>query len=123
MSLGLLLGLGPEILSFFGPHMEVRHVTLSTGSVGAAIGVLGWDALRMPALWLAVAGIALMGMLNVAVSFALAFNMALRSRNLRRIDRAELSAAVRRRILKQPLSLLVPPRAAPAHAAAGGRQA
>lgn len=123
VSLGLLLGLGPEILSFFGPHMEVRHVTLSTGSVGAAIGVLGWDALRMPALWLAVAGIALMGMLNVAVSFALAFNMALRSRNLRRVDRAELSAAVRRRILKQPLSLLVPPRVAPARAAAGGRQA
>ncbi|SPC05837.1 site-specific recombinase [Cupriavidus taiwanensis] len=123
VSLGLLLGLGPEILSFFGPHMEVRHVTLSTGSVGAAIGVLGWDALRMPALWLAVAGIALMGMLNVAVSFALAFNMALRSRNLRRVDRAELSAAVRRRILKQPLSLLVPPRVAPARVAAGGRQA
>ncbi|EON21640.1 site-specific recombinase [Cupriavidus sp. GA3-3] len=123
VSLGLLLGLGPEILSFFGPHMEVRHVTLSTGSVGAAIGVLGLDALRMPSLWLAVAGIALMGMLNVAVSFALAFNMALRSRNLRRVDRAELSAAVRRRILKHPLSLVIPPRTAGPETAAGGREA
>lgn len=123
VSLGLLLGLGPEILSFFGPHMEVRHVTLSTGSVGAAIGVLGLDALRMPSLWLAVAGIALMGMLNVAVSFALAFNMALRSRNLRRVDRAELSAAVRRRILKHPLLLVIPPRAAGPETAAGGREA
>lgn len=111
VSLGFLLGLGPEILSFVGPHMEVRHVTLSTGSVGTAIGVLGIDALRMPSLWLAVAGIALMGMLNVAVSFALAFNMALRSRNLRRVDRKELVAAVRRRIVRHPLSLLVPPRA------------
>ncbi|MGX6565585.1 site-specific recombinase [Cupriavidus necator] len=123
VSLGLLLGLGPEILSFFGPHMEVRHVTLSTGSVGAAIGVLGLDALRMPSLWLAAAGIALMGMLNVAVSFALAFNMALRSRNLRRLDRAELSAAVRRRILKHPLSLVIPPRTAGPETAAGGREA
>ncbi|AQV93466.1 recombinase [Cupriavidus necator] len=123
VSLGLLLGLGPEILSFFGPHMEVRHVTLSTGSVGAAIGVLGLDALRMPSLWLAVAGIALMGMLNVAVSFALAFNMALRSRNLRRVDRADLSAAVRRRILKHPLSLVMPPRVAGPETAAGGREA
>ncbi|CAN7267587.1 site-specific recombinase [Cupriavidus necator] len=123
VSLGLLLGLGPEILSFFGPHMEVRHVTLSTGSVGAAIGVLGLDALRMPSLWLAVAGIALMGMLNVAVSFALAFNMALRSRNLRRVDRAELSAAVRRRILTHPLSLVMPPRMAGPETAAGGREA
>ncbi|WP_042884779.1 site-specific recombinase [Cupriavidus necator] len=123
VSLGFLLGLGPEILSFFGPHMEVRHVTLSTGSVGTAIGVLGVDALRMPSLWLAVAGIALMGVLNVAVSFALAFNMALRSRNLRRVDRAELSRAVRRRILKQPLSLVMPPRVAGPETAAGGREA
>jgi len=118
VSLGFLLGLGPEILSFFGPHMEVRHVTLSTGSVGTAIGVLGLDALRMPALWLAVAGIALMGLLNVAVSFALAFYMALRSRNLRRVDRRALSAAVRARILRHPLSLIVPPRQAPADAEA-----
>ncbi|TWG82082.1 site-specific recombinase [Cupriavidus gilardii J11] len=111
VSLGFLLGLGPEILSFIGPHMEVRHVTLSTGSVGTALGVLGMDALRMPALWLAVAGIAVMGMLNVAVSFALAFHMALRSRNLGKIDRQALSAAVRRRILSRPWSLVVPPRA------------
>ncbi|MBV8158563.1 MAG: site-specific recombinase, partial [Dyella sp.] len=118
VSLGFLLGLGPEILSFFGPHMEVRHVTLSTGSVGAAIGVLGFDALRMPALWLAVAGIALMGVLNVAVSFALAFHMALRSRNLRRVDRREVVTAVRKRIIRHPLSLLIPPRKAPGSAAA-----
>lgn len=123
VSLGFLLGLGPEVLSFFGPHMEVRHVTLSTGSVGTAIGVLGVDALRMPALLLAVAGIALMGVLNVAVSFALAFNMALRSRNLRRVDRAELSRAVRRRILKHPLSLVMPPRVAGPQTAVGGREA
>ncbi len=123
VSLGLLLGLGPEILSFVGPHMEVRHVTLSTGAVGASIGVLGLDALRMPALWLAVAGIALMGFLNVAVSFALAFNMALRSRNLRSVDRRELSAAVRRRILERPLSLIVPPRRPAAAPDAGGSRA
>lgn len=113
VSLGFLLGLGPEILSFFGPHIEVRHVTLSTGSVGTSLGVLGVEALRLPSLWLAVAGIALMGLLNVAVSFALAFHMALRSRNLRRVDRRALSAAVRARILRHPLSLIVPPRQAP----------
>ncbi|WP_020201429.1 site-specific recombinase [Cupriavidus sp. WS] len=123
VSLGLLLGLGPEILSFFGPHMEVRHVTLSTGAVGAAIGVLGFDALRMPAMWLAVAGIALMGLLNVAVSFALAFNMALRSRSLRRVDRRAVVSAVRRRILKHPWSLIVPPRTAGQAVPAGEERA
>lgn len=123
VSLGLLLGLGPEILSFVGPHMEVRHVTLSTGAVGAAIGVLGLDVLRMPSFWLAVAGIALMGLLNVAVSFALAFNMALRSRSLRKVDRRALSAAVRQRILKHPWSLIVPPRTPDASTQPGEGQA
>jgi site-specific recombinase len=58
--------------------------------------------------WLAVAGIALMGVLNVLVSFALAFNMAMRSRNLRGVDRKRVTGAVWRRILRDPLCLLVP---------------
>jgi site-specific recombinase len=55
-----------------------------------------------------VAGIALMGVLNVAVSFALAFGMAMRSRNLRRLDRWRITGAVLRRIVRDPLCLLVP---------------
>ena len=108
VSLGFMLGLGPEILSFFGPHMEVRHVTLSTGAVATAVGVLGPDVMHTAPFWLAVAGIALMGVLNVLVSFALAFNMAMRSRNLRGVDRKRVTGAVWRRILRDPLCLLVP---------------
>ncbi|WP_055335017.1 site-specific recombinase [Ralstonia solanacearum] len=108
VSLGFMLGLGPEILSFFGPHMEVRHVTLSTGAVATAVGVLGAGVMHTAAFWLAVAGIALMGVLNVLVSFALAFNMAMRSRNLRGLDRRRITGAVWRRILRDPLCLLVP---------------
>ena len=108
VSLGFMLGLGPEILSFFGPHMEVRHVTLSTGAVATAVGVLGPSVMHTAPFWLAVAGIALMGVLNVLVSFALAFNMAMRSRNLRGVDRKRVTGAVWRRILRDPLCLLVP---------------
>lgn len=108
VSLGFMLGLGPEIISFFGPHLEVRHVTLSTGSVATAVGVLGSGVMHTGAFWLAVAGIALMGVLNVAVSFALAFGMAMRSRNLRRLDRWRITGAVLRRVLRDPLCLLVP---------------
>ena len=108
VSLGFMLGLGPEIISFFGPHLEVRHVTLSTGSVATAVGVLGSGVMHTGAFWLAVAGIALMGVLNVAVSFALAFGMAMRSRNLRRLDRWRITGAVLRRIVRDPLCLLVP---------------
>ena len=108
VSLGFMLGLGPEIVSFFGPHVEVRHVTLSTGAVATAVGVLGPTVVHTAPFWLAVAGIALMGVLNVLVSFALAFNMAMRSRNLRGLDRKRITGAVWRRILRDPLCLLVP---------------
>jgi len=108
VSLGFMLGLGPEIVSFFGPHVEVRHVTLSTGAVATAVGVLGPAVMHTSAFWLAVAGIALMGVLNVGVSFALAFSMAMRSRNLHGVDRRRVTGAVWKRILRDPLCLLVP---------------
>lgn len=115
VSLGLMLGIGPAIVSFFGPHVEVRHVTLSAGQIGTAIGTLGWDVVRTQLFWMAVAGTAMTGLLNVGVSFALAFNVALRSRNLRRGDRDSLSASVRQRIWQRPATLFWPvkPRPAP----------
>lgn len=115
VSLGLMLGLGPAIVGFFGPHVEVRHVTLSAGQLGTVIGTLGWQVVHTQIFWLAVAGTALTGILNVGVSFALAFNVALRSRDLRRRDRDSLSAGVRQRIWQRPATLFWPvkPRPAP----------
>ncbi|CAB3660911.1 site-specific recombinase [Achromobacter pestifer] len=115
VSLGLMMGLGPAIVSFFGPHVEVRHVTLSAGQIGTALATLGWDVVHTQVFWMAIAGTAMTGLLNVGVSFALAFNVALRSRNLRRGDRDSLSASVRQRIWQRPTTLFWPvkPRPAP----------
>lgn len=115
VSLGLMLGLGPAIVELLGAHVEARHVTLSAGQLGTVIATLGWDIVRTQGFWLAVAGIAATGLLNVAVSFALAFNVALRSRDLRRGDRDSLSASVRQRIWQRPTTLFWPvkPRPAP----------
>jgi len=109
LSLGLMLGLVPAILTAFALPFEVRHVTLSTGSIAVAIGVLGMSALDTSEFWWAVAGTASMAVLNVGVSFALAFQMAVRSRGLRTPDRRALNRVIWRRILTQPLSLLFPP--------------
>ncbi len=116
VSLGLMLGLGPALVSALGSTLEVRHVTLSAGQLAAALATLDWEVARTQAFWLAVAGTAATGVLNVVVSFALAFNVALRSRDLRRDDRVALSAGVRRRILRRPATLFWPvkPRPAPA---------
>ena len=110
ISLGFMLGLVPAIAGFFGIHFDVRHVTLASGQLGAAIGALGLELLRTPGFWLAVAGIALTGVLNVSVSFVLAFRLALRSRNIRLSDRGRIYAAVRARLRRRPASFLWPTR-------------
>ena len=111
VSLGMMLGLVPALAAFFGLPLEVRHVTLSTGQLGAALGALGWPVLREPAFWWCVAGIASTGVLNLGVSFWLAFKVALRSRGVRVQDRARIAGAIRRRLRSDPLSFLKPPAA------------
>lgn len=110
VSLGLMLGMIPTLLAFIGMPIEVRHVTLSTGSVAAAIGVLGIDTLKSGAFWWAAAGIASMGVLNLAVSFALAFSMALRSHGLTPRMRRLLRRDVLRRLAAEPWKALAPPK-------------
>ncbi len=111
VSLGLMLGLLPAVLAFFAIPLDVRHVTLSTGQLSAALGALGWGLLWRPEFWWCVAGIVLTGALNVGVSFWLAFKVALRARGLRVQDRARITMAIRQRLWHAPMSFLVPPRA------------
>ncbi|MBB3257862.1 site-specific recombinase [Paraburkholderia bannensis] len=108
LALGMLLGLGPAIVSAVAFHFEVRHVTLSAGSIGVALGVLGTRTLGSGELWWAVAGVASMAVLNVTVSFALALHMALRSRDLGRRDVRPLMRAFWRRVRRHPMSLVWP---------------
>ena len=106
-----MLGLVPALLGFFGLPIEVRHVTLSTGQLAAAAGALGWDVLRHWPFWLCVLSILGTGVLNVGVSFFLAFKVALRSRGIRLADQRRVRAAVWARMRHQPMSFLVPPKA------------
>ena len=110
VSLGLLLGLSPAMLAFIGVPLDVRHVTLGTGQLAAAVGSLGWDVVRLADFWWCVAGLVATGVLNLAVSFWLALKVALRSRGITLADRRQLYAAVRRRFRQRPLSFLLPER-------------
>ncbi len=110
VSLGFLLIYGPTFLGFLGIGMEIRHITLSAGQFAAAATALGWKTFLMAGFWLGIFGVLLIGLFNVLVSFSLAFNMALRSRDLPTLDRRRLYEAVRRRIKADFKSLLLPPK-------------
>ena len=89
--------------------VEVRHVTLSTGQLAAAVGALGFGVMLTAPFWWCAAGIAVTGVLNLTVSFLLAFRVALRSRGIRLADRSRIYRAIRRRVWTRPLSFLLPP--------------
>jgi site-specific recombinase len=110
VSLGFLLIYGPTFLGFLGIGIEIRHITLSAGQFAAAATALGWKTFLMSGFWLGIFGVLLIGFFNVLISFSLAFNMALRSRDLPSLDRRHLYGAVRRRIKSDFKSLLLPPK-------------
>lgn len=108
ISLGFMLGLLPAVLGFVGLGLDVRHVTLSAGQLGAACASLGWEVLRNPALWWAVASLPLIGALNVGVSFYLAFRVALRAHSVSGLGRVRITRAVLTRVRQAPMSFLWP---------------
>jgi len=107
VSLGFLLGMAPVIAENLALPLEVRHVTLSSGGLAAAVGVLGLSTVLTSGFWLAVLGIVSMAFLNVGVSFFFAFQLALRSRDLPRLERSSIYRAIVRAILTHPVSLFM----------------
>lgn len=111
-SLGFLLGMTPVMGVFFGLPLDVRHVTLSTGSLTLSGIAVGAEGMTTAAYIWASAGILLIGLLNFGVSFVLALTVAFRARDVSRRERLALWGAVGRRFLRSPLEFFIPPRGA-----------
>jgi site-specific recombinase len=107
--LGFMLGMTPEIGHFFGLPLEVRHVTLSTGTLALGITSRGWDVLGRGALIWAGLGIAVTFVMNLGVSFYLALLMALRAQDVSRDDYLQLLRALWQRFRTAPRYFFVPP--------------
>ncbi|MDQ3367589.1 MAG: site-specific recombinase [Myxococcota bacterium] len=110
MALGTMLGMMPVFGKFFGLPLDVRHITLSTGSLTLAMSSLGVDGAGVQVFVLASLGIVTIGLLNFGVSFALALIVALRARDVPRGERNTLPGAVLRRFIRKPLEFFYPPR-------------
>ena len=110
VGLGVMLGMFPLVWEFIGLPLDVRHVTLSAGALGAAISATGPALFHQSAFWLAVIGILGIGLMNVTVSFSLALFVAIRARRLHAPERHLIYGAVVRRLASRPLSFLLPER-------------
>jgi site-specific recombinase len=108
IALGYLMGFTPEIAHFFGVPLDVRHVTLNTGMFVFAAAAFGPGAFRQIWLYSAIAGIAIMFVLNLGVSFSIASIVALRAYDVGRKEQLSILKSAFQQILQSPLRFLFP---------------
>ncbi|WP_034640738.1 site-specific recombinase [Chitinilyticum aquatile] len=106
---GMMLGLTGFIGFLIGLPLDIRHITFSSANVSfIAAGVnfnLDWQILLL-ALW----GVALIGLTNLAVSFTLALWTAMRSRQRLLSELRPLFGMLVRRFFRRPQDFLFAPR-------------
>ena len=107
-SLGCMLGGVWALGMLFGLPLDVRHVTLSSAQLGYSIVVL--DSSSWPMIAMAGIGVALIGVVNLAVSFALALTVALRARNVTFAQGRSLIWLLLKRFSALPRDFFLPPR-------------
>lgn len=110
VSLGMMLGMTPAIGAFFGIPLDVRHVTLSSGTLALASASLDVEWYREGLFLRAVAGVCVMFVLNLGVSFTLSLFTALRAYDFPRADKVELARRLLKRVISSPLDFILPPR-------------
>ena len=123
ISLGYLLALTPVVAEFFGLPLDVRHVTLNTGMFAFAAARFGPAAFTQYWLYTAMVGIAMMFVLNLVVSFAIASYVALRAYDVSHKERLALLRYVLKQLVSSPMQFFFPVRASQVDAIASNADA
>lgn len=79
--LGFMLGYASLIGSFFGIPFDIRHITISTAYFGFGVAGLDNNVSTYDWIWTTI-GVIGIGFFNFAISFGLAFFVALKSRSV-----------------------------------------
>ncbi|MFL6635658.1 MAG: site-specific recombinase [Massilia sp.] len=106
---GVLMGVTATVGYLLGLPLDVRHVTFSSANL--AIGFVGLGQQLDPeTIAITFLGIALIGMVNLLVSFGLALWVALRARKVRFRHGFRLLRALGSRLYAAPLDFFIGPR-------------
>jgi site-specific recombinase len=108
VAIGLMLGLAPIFGAFIGIPIEVRHVTLSTGSLTLAVRSLGLESLGSTEVRAAALGILCILAFNLLVSFGLAFAVASRAREVSVLQAFRLTVYVFLGFVRSPFRFFLP---------------
>jgi site-specific recombinase len=107
--LGYLLGFVPAFGSFVGIPLDVRHVTLSTGTLALAAATFGRDWLHRGWFLYTLLGIVVIFALNLGVSFSIAASVAMRAYGVSRREELRLMRYTIASFFRSPRRFLMPP--------------
>lgn len=106
---GFLLGGMTAFGVLFGLPVDIRHIAFSSAYLGYSLNALEY-ALPWYEIAIAVIGVALIGLVNLIVSFSLSLRVACRARQVT-IPRGALLLRIFNLFLRQPREFFLPPRA------------
>ena len=110
---GCMLGFTPIVGQLLGLPIDIRHVAFASANLG--YGLVGLQFAVTPAtVAVSVAGVLLIGLVNLVVSFSLALKVALRSRGITADQTEGMWRRVLQRFLSRPRDFFWPPAAEPA---------
>lgn len=113
---GFMLGGMTAIGVLFGLPVDIRHITFSSAYLGFSLVGLDFDV--APKVWLlAVLGVALIGLTNLLVSFALALSVAMKARKVTFAHWPLLLKSLGRRFVQKPREFFLPPKVEPVESA------
>ena len=118
LAFGFMLG-GVGFIGFLtGLPIDIRHVAFASANTAYALATLQGHEPESAAA-LAIVGVVLVGAVNVAVSYGLAFATAFRARHVRYERAGLVLRLVLKRLLRRPQDFVWPPRTVAVDAGAG----
>jgi len=109
---GCMLGFTPIVGALLGLPLDIRHVAFAAANFAYGLVGLQFDV-TLATVLVTLAGVLLVGLVNLAVSFSLALRVALRSRGITRQQTTGLWPRVLRRFIARPRDFLWPPATQP----------
>jgi len=119
---GFLLGGATGLGVLLGLPLDIRHIAFSSAYVGYAAAAYDF-AVPVALIGVTVAGVVLIGVMNLLVSFSLALYVAMRSRGITFAQGRVLSILVLRHFIRHPVDFFFPPRSTETAVPAGGNGA
>lgn len=111
IAFGVMLGSAAAIGAILGLPIDTLHVTFVSANSAFAAAALGPDFTLSAGLY-AAAGVIAIGVMNLAVSFGLALNVAMQAQQVRFNQAWPLLRRLLLHFLRAPLGFFFPPRAA-----------